>query len=56
LQAKSEAAAKQISLSKDELDAHIKNQEDTLNDAAAKLQAKLDEAVPEETRTKIQTG
>ena len=54
LQAKTEAAAKQISLSKDELDVHIKTQEDKLNDAAAELQAKLDQAVPEETRTKIQ--
>lgn len=54
LQAKAEAAAAQITLSSDELDAHISKQEEKLNDAAVKLQAKLDEAVPEETRTKIQ--
>lgn len=54
LQAKAEAAAAQISLTGDELNAYINTQEDKLNEAVVKLQEKLDEAVPEETRTKIQ--
>ena len=54
IQAKAEAAAKQISLSTDELNSHIKTQEDKLKNAAADLQAKLDGVVSEENKTKIQ--
>ncbi|MEN8132489.1 MAG: hypothetical protein ABFS45_20375 [Pseudomonadota bacterium] len=54
LQAKAEAAAAQVSLSSEELNAYLNEQEEKLTDAAVKLQAKLDEAVPEETRIKIQ--
>ena len=54
LQAKAEAANAQLSMSKNELDAHIKAQEEKLNSAAVALQAKLEQAIPEETRTKIQ--
>jgi hypothetical protein len=54
LQAKAKAAATQMGLSSDDLSDHINTQQEKLKDAALKLQAKLDEAVPEETRTKIQ--
>lgn len=53
LQAKTEAVAAQISLSSDELNKHINGQEEKLHDAAVKLQAKLDRAVPEDSRIKI---
>ena len=56
LQAKAEAANAQLSMSKDELNVHIKEQEEKLKSAAVELQAKLEEAVPEETRTKIQAA
>ncbi len=54
LQAKAEASAKQISLSSDDLNIYIDEQKEKLNDASVKLQEKLNEAVPEETRIKIQ--
>jgi hypothetical protein len=53
LQANAEAVAAQISLSSAELNKHISEQEEKLDDAAVKLQAKLDAVVPEESRTKI---
>ena len=54
LQAKAEASAKQISLSCDDLNIYIDEQKEKLNDASVKLQEKLNEAVSEETRIKIQ--
>ena len=56
LQAKAEAAAKQISLSSDDLNIYINEQKEKLNDASVKLQEKLNEpvAVSEETKIKIQ--
>jgi hypothetical protein len=56
LQAKAEAANVQLSMSKDELNAHIKEQEENLKSAAVELQAKLEVVLPEETRTKIQAA
>jgi predicted neutral ceramidase superfamily lipid hydrolase len=54
VQAKAEAAAKQVSLSTDELNSHIETQEDKLKTAATDLRAKLDDIVSEENKTKIQ--
>lgn len=56
LQAKAEAAAAQLDLTADEINDRIDDQEKKLSAAAEKLQDKLNEAVPEETRTKIQAA
>jgi chromosome segregation ATPase len=56
LQAKAEAAAAQLNLTADEINDRIDDQEKKLSAAAEKLQDKLNEAVPEETRTKIQAA
>ena len=54
LQAKTEAAAAQLDLNREELKVRVEEHEKKLSDAAEKLQEKLNEAVPEETRIKIQ--
>lgn len=53
LQAKAEAAAAQVALSAEELKLRLAEQQNKLSDAALSLQEKLDQAVPEEKRTKI---
>jgi Skp family chaperone for outer membrane proteins len=56
LQAKAEAAAAQLDMTADEIYDRINEQEKKLSNAAEKLQDKLNQAVPEETRTKIQAA
>ena len=56
LKAKAEAAAAQLNLTADEVNDRIDDQEKKFSAAAEKLQDKLNEAVPEETRTKIQAA
>lgn len=56
LQAKAEAAAAQLNLNEDEINARVAGYEGKLKDAAEKLQAEIADSIDDETKMKIQSA